>query len=658
MSTGMNNKQQNQSPDSSLQQFPLLQGTFSPTGTFNDFYSMLLPSNPPDRSQNKTTDPLYVFPDLPSWDSFKLPEKIDLIELTNKDLSPSLGYTYNNYCGNIESFATIDSQYNRFDTAQWNNTSSYGGIKSGSYPSCAEVNKSIHGNSSKSSNYCNIQKGSSDKDLYKSCAFYNSNPYNKTIDSVPTLYGNYGGSFSSAESTCFVQLPGSYDYLVTEKPEESQKENVDNYLQILEHHSEASNEESDIVVEDSTSDLSEEQDTKILYQTSVCLICNMQYTAVGLQFYVLNEKYPLTMSSQVPVKEKISEFIGKTIFSENNYLCNDCLGLVNSIDHLQLKIEGRVKDLMNKFKINRPPNYNIPNETHTKNTKRKYGRYKCKRCKIVLSVKSLLKSHIKGHLHKYLCELCGKISISIKQFKNHIKIHKNQISFIKAFKCSSKYCNKLFRTKYHLKEHENFCSGLLPFECKHIHCKKKFASSTKLKSHIKLKHDKKFIAICSICNIGFVKASDYKSHMMSHSTEKKFSCNKCDKSYKTLSNLNFHLKSHLKRLPYICTICQKGFVRKEYHEAHVNNHKGIKNYACAGCEKKFVSQKNLDAHMKCHDGTIKTNKCNSCKKIIASKFEEHLRTHSNYKEFDCDLCDMKFNTKNSLIKHKKRKHRE
>jgi uncharacterized Zn-finger protein len=203
-------------------------------------------------------------------------------------------------------------------------------------------------------------------------------------------------------------------------------------------------------------------------------------------------------------------------------------------------------------------------------------------------------------------------------------------------------------------EHENYCLGLLPHNCKF--CDKKFPSTTKLKNHVKLKHDKKFVAICSICNIGFVKLSDYKSHKISHSTDKKYACAKCDKSYKTLSNLNFHMKVHNSKLPFICPVCDRGFMRKEYLEAHVNNHNGVKNFACSVCHKKFVSQKNLDSHLKYHDGTAKTKTCNVCGKVMTTGFEEHLRIHNDLREFECDQCDNRFNTKGTLAKHKKRKH--
>lgn len=72
--------------------------------------------------------------------------------------------------------------------------------------------------------------------------------------------------------------------------------------------------------------------------------------------------------------------------------------------------------------------------------------------------------------------------------------------------------------------------------------------------------------------------------------------------------------------------------------------------------KNLFPKKNLDSHMKYHDGTIKKKTCNMCGKTFTTGFEEHLRTHNNLKEFECENCDMRFNTKGALSKHRKNKH--
>lgn len=218
-------------------------------------------------------------------------------------------------------------------------------------------------------------------------------------------------------------------------------------------------------------------------------------------------------------------------------------------------------------------------------------RYKCKVCKKILCLKKYCVYHIKRHRNQsYLCDSCGKMYLNKRKFLLHnIRHNRRSCRTIEGFKCSN--CNKIFRTKSNKNEHENYCLNILPFKCTQRLCEKKFPTVTKLKNHVRLKHDKKFTVICSICNIGFIKVSDYKSHVVYHSADKKYSCSKCSKTYKTLSNLNFHMKIHCDNLPFNCHICKKGLMRKEYLEAHINKHKGIKNFSCISCEKKFVSKK-------------------------------------------------------------------
>ncbi|KAJ8919752.1 hypothetical protein NQ315_006281 [Exocentrus adspersus] len=425
---------------------------------------------------------------------------------------------------------------------------------------------------------------------------------------------------------------------------------------------ECSNEESDIVVEESEDDVTDnsEDHAKGLspVDTNKCLICNVTYNLQGAQFYFLTTDTPLTMSSQLPVMETVKGIVGE-VSSATNYLCGDCLALVNNVDRLQSQLDRLKASLTAKFKSTCRENKVWYRKKTFCKRKRicldKLPKYKCKLCKKVLCLKNYCLYHVKLHQKQgNLCDVCGNVYRDKKKFLYHCKRHIKRKSNkkIDSFSCAN--CDKAFRTKSNKTEHENYCLGVLPFECKH--CSKRFPSSTKLKNHIKHKHDKKFAVICSICNIGFVKVSDYKSHMVSHSADKKYQCPKCDKTYKTLSNLNFHMKIHNSRLPFNCHVCSKGFMRKEYLEAHINNHNGVKNFNCGQCDKKFVSQKNLDAHSKYHEGTVKRNTCNVCGKTMTTGFEEHLRIHNNLREFECKRCLIRFNTKGALSKHLKKKH--
>ncbi|CAH1954160.1 unnamed protein product [Acanthoscelides obtectus] len=625
--------------------------TFSPN--FPEMHSNLTANTP--RNQGMASNMYFEQPDAQNWENralpdvekvIKLPDKIELIEISSKDLSPVSVDLISDICKATNKDTNVVTRYDN----QW-----YYNQRCYEYSSCAQLSNS---NVSK---YCTVQKNQEYDPLMKSCSYpdniysQNNESYFRNVESKPAPndmlqdYNNYQYYDKYQENVNL--FPGeSYFNPAQQIPFEPS----------MSQQTEESN-ESDIIVEESDDDVtdySEDQEKRVNIISHRCIVCNLVYAPLGIQFYFLTKDTPLTMSSQIPVIRKISGIVGNIPNDVHSYLCSECLGLINTIDHLEFRLKDFNQELITKFEktceINGktcPPKANA----HVKMRKKKvhFQKYRCKICKKVLCFKQYYLYHYKKHQRKILCEQCGKIFSNRSKFNIHVKKH-NLISIhkIDSFKCFN--CDKNFRTKSNLKEHENYCTGAYPFDCKY--CDKKFASSTKLKNHVKLKHDKKFVAICSICNIGFIKVSDYKSHMVTHSTEKKFSCKKCDKSYKTVSNLNFHMKVHEEILPFICSICKKGFMRKEYLEAHVSNHNGIKNYNCTICDKKFVSQKNLDAHLKYHDGTLVKHTCNICEKKVTTGFEEHLRIHSNLKEYECQYCDMRFNTKGTLRKHIVKKH--
>lgn len=582
----------------------------------------------------------------------KFPDKIETIEITSKDLSPA------SCCSNVDLLlpdfyknSSKESNYlNKMTEPQW---FGFGSQKFNEYSSCAQMNTD---NQITTGRYCNIQKNDLDScgrsylsSYSTECSFYNRST--QEYSSADFYYENRQTECSDMQQRYFCD-----------------SQNFTNPLSNVEQTEEISNAESDIIVEESdddNTDFSEEQDKRYESNTN-CIICNVAYAPHGSQFYYLTAKNPLTMSSQKPVFVMLTEHLGNLCLKQL-YLCSQCLGLVNMLDHLQFKLDRYRQELYSKFENSckegnfpLPKGYDKTKAAHSGVEKNQilHKRFRCKLCKKIFSIERFCQYHLKRHKLKkrHLCDVCGQRYTDFSNFKCHIKSHKTKINLPKLTPFVCKLCNKIFRTNSNFREHSNFCSGLLPFACKYSECDKKFPTITKMKNHVKLKHDKKFASICSICNIGFVKISSYKEHMVSHSTEKKYNCTKCNKSYKTLSNLNFHLKYHNEKLPFICEICSKGFMRKEYLEAHLNGHNGIKNFVCQICDKKFVSQKNLDSHLKYHDGSIKKKSCGICGKVLTSGFEEHMRTHNNLREFECKECLMRFNTKGALIKHGKKKH--
>lgn len=190
-------------------QFSTLQGTLSPTGTFNDIYASLPPQNV-QRNSNKYQEQPYVFPDLTNWENLKIPEKIDFLDITNKDLSPS------SYCSNIDNIIPLENNFNSSYNAryenQWYSTSNISyGQKLNDFPACAQVNKYTN-DPSKPETLCNMQKTTTmDVDMYKSCAYYNTDASFNTSDVHKNKYlisqnnyNSYNSYYSTTENNFYM----------------------------------------------------------------------------------------------------------------------------------------------------------------------------------------------------------------------------------------------------------------------------------------------------------------------------------------------------------------------------------------------------------------------------------------------------------------------
>ncbi|KAK9871523.1 hypothetical protein WA026_012894 [Henosepilachna vigintioctopunctata] len=418
---------------------------------------------------------------------------------------------------------------------------------------------------------------------------YNTVKDNRTHMNQICPYHNYGNSYCGNTNNCITEqsIQSSKD-LREQKCELTNNSNYSEYcddysglgnyfgftgtpniseLDITDQQTQGSNGGSDIIVEESE----DERYSAVQYNEHICnrcVVCNLILAPHGVQFYYVTSNSPVTMTSQRPVLFFLRNLIRNTKIKDT-YICCECLVLLNTIDHFQSQLDNYKNEFRHKLLR---ANNNI--KRITLKPSKILSSYQCKYCKKMLYFKNYCYHHIMKHKRRnILCEKCGILCKSGKMFYRHICLFSkiSKPSVMQALTCVN--CNKIFRTKVQLKEHHNYCLGILPYICKIPNCGKKFATFTRMKNHGKLKHDKKFIAICSICNIGFIKISDYKSHKVIHSNDKKFQCQKCGRSYKTVSNLNFHLKSHQQSLPYSCNICQKGFMRKEYLETHMNNHK-------------------------------------------------------------------------------------
>lgn len=100
--------------------------------------------------------------------------------------------------------------------------------------------------------------------------------------------------------------------------------------------------------------------------------------------------------------------------------------------------------------------------------------------------------------------------------------------------------------------------------------------------------------------------------------------------------------------------CDKNFSRKEQINQHEKTHTTGKSFQCDHCGKSFHKKQHRDVHEQTHTGE-KPFECDQCGKWFSQKgnLNLHKKTHTGVKAFKCNYCNRCFGHKGHLNEHKR-----
>ncbi|XP_053695579.1 zinc finger protein 883-like [Sabethes cyaneus] len=199
------------------------------------------------------------------------------------------------------------------------------------------------------------------------------------------------------------------------------------------------------------------------------------------------------------------------------------------------------------------------------------------------------------------------------------------------------------------------------FECDI--CCKRFSSKLVLNQHRKkINLEKRYS--CDICGRTFSRAHDKTTHQTTHSNEMPFSCHICLRRFKNKLYLKNHLKLHAtsESRNFCCAECGKCFRTKDLLKTHLISHSDERRHRCPFCPAAFKRAQCLKIHIKVHTQE-KAFACGICDKryVQSSDLKRHMLTHNpgeSGKPFQCEYCLKRYPRKDYLKIHIRKQHLE
>lgn len=265
---------------------------------------------------------------------------------------------------------------------------------------------------------------------------------------------------------------------------------------------------------------------------------------------------------------------------------------------------------------------------------------------------------------KYTCKICSETFFREVNLQYHQKVH---LPEEKKFNCI--ICNKLFRKFENRVSHEQSHSR---DEMKCVVCSSKYTSCSKLREHITKSHTINSMKLmpkkkkekqnfhCSVCDENVLGEMNFRYHSRSHlPDDKKFVCQTCPRSFLKKSALRTHELTHNKPInSHTCKFCLNSYSSLIFLRKHENLRHKIKNFICDICQEGFRTKSELKFHRRSHLPDNQQYKCDLCPFIFLerSTLSSHKESHNQEKRFNCNICGLRYKSKESVARHKKAFH--
>lgn len=179
----------------------------------------------------------------------------------------------------------------------------------------------------------------------------------------------------------------------------------------------------------------------------------------------------------------------------------------------------------------------------------------------------------------------------------------------------------------------------------------------------KKKLKKENVCVCQHCG-KVIGSSHFKDHLATHEDVpyelRSFVCTRCDKRFKTKFGLRHHMKIHRQEWnsKFSCTYenCEMKFTNAETRTQHISDcHTHEYPFICNICNSKFAVIYSYKKHMRrAHTTEAPKHRCTYCFRVfnVLSQLRCHLATHTDERNFGCELCGKTYKTAKHLAVHK------